>query len=536
MQNSSRRLSRTALIALAALAALLLASCGGEDEVDVDLGPDPAALVPADAPLYVEAVVKPEGEVREDAEAALSRLLDTDDPAATIRDALDSASEEGDDGDLNFSEDVEPWLAQRVGVSVTSFADEGEFALVAAIADRGEAEAAVQRIAEREDTPPEERSYQGVDYVVTEDDDALGIVEDFVVAAADGATFESVVDVAAGGESLADNTEATEVRDDVPEERLMSVYAEGRAVLDGLEEAGQLDADARRELEERFGDAEGAFVGWGTAAEDAMALELTGPAGEDASEGSDMLAAMPQASWLAFAASGVGEQLRSSIEGFEAGLEQLPQGQGGQVRREIERAIGLRLDRDLDWIGDAGGFVEGTSILGLGGGLLIEATDTEQAAEAIDSLEAALRRSGDLQVQPLEDGEGFRAQVQGTPFGIELELRDDNVVIAAGGSSVADVLSPGETLADSDRFNAADDELGDLAPSMFLDFAALATLIDSTGQQPDDPDYGQFRRVLGSLDYAIAGGGVDGDRSSARFVLGLRENAGGGGTAATLAP
>ncbi len=45
----------------------------------------------------------------------------------------------------------------------------------------------------------------------------------------------------------------------------------------------------------------------------------------------------------------------------------------------FQDATGLNLEQDLAWIGDVGGFVEGTSIFGLGAGIVIT-TDDEQAA------------------------------------------------------------------------------------------------------------------------------------------------------------
>ena len=53
----------------------------------------------------------------------------------------------------------------------------------------------------------------------------------------------------------------------------------------------------------------------------------------------------------------------------------------------------MNLEQDLAWIGDVGGFVEGTSIFGLGGGI-VNTTDDEQAAtDAVSKLQQCDRAS-----------------------------------------------------------------------------------------------------------------------------------------------
>ena len=78
-------------LAIAAGPALLVAGCGGGGTTSSFTGPDPATLTPADTPLFAEAVVRPEGDQKEAVEAALSKLLATDDPGEFIIQRLDDA-------------------------------------------------------------------------------------------------------------------------------------------------------------------------------------------------------------------------------------------------------------------------------------------------------------------------------------------------------------------------------------------------------------------------------------------------------------
>jgi hypothetical protein len=83
----------TLVVAVAVLGQALI-GCG-DDKTEAPSGPDPASVTPADALVYAEAVLRPEGEQREDVETALGTLLRTDDPGATIAAQLGTRSDDG---------------------------------------------------------------------------------------------------------------------------------------------------------------------------------------------------------------------------------------------------------------------------------------------------------------------------------------------------------------------------------------------------------------------------------------------------------
>jgi len=93
-------------------------ACGGS----ADPG-SPAEAAPVGAFVYGEATVRPQGEAGERARALLRRLLGEDDPGRAIDDLL------ADDGSgATFSEDVEPWLGERIGGFVSTVEPEAEAA------------------------------------------------------------------------------------------------------------------------------------------------------------------------------------------------------------------------------------------------------------------------------------------------------------------------------------------------------------------------------------------------------------------------
>src|SRR6266511_1574593 len=164
------------LTLLSVLAAAFAAGCGSSSGGGGDN--DPAALVPASAPLYAEATVRPEGKVRSDAEAALRKILKTDDPGAKITSAFEGASKR--EGDLSFKDDVKPWLGDKVGAAVTSLRSDNDADYVIVIASKDDAKA--DDALAKQKGHIVKRSYKGVGYRFDSDDKtAAAVVEHRVV-------------------------------------------------------------------------------------------------------------------------------------------------------------------------------------------------------------------------------------------------------------------------------------------------------------------------------------------------------------------
>ena len=523
---------RLPFLALLTALALVLAACGDDDSTDVgDLGPDPATVAPADAPVYAEAVVRPEGDMLDDFNAGMGKLLGTDDAGEKIREALD---EQLADDELSYSEDIEPWLGTRAGGFITDFdpeAEQAEGAVAIAVTDPDAAQEFVKKAGEADPENEEtEATYNGVDYLTDEEGTAVGIDGDFLIVGTEQG-FKDAVD-AGDGDSLADSDTASTAREDIPDNSLFSGFVDVQAAVDIVKRSGGLSAEELKTVDDQlaqFGDGPVSF--WGTVEENTMTLAGQGPTPEDASEPSDLVASFPADAWLAFASANFGEQIQNAVTQFESGFQASADdsfGSGVPKRFQIDpseefrQATGLDPAKDFAWIGDVGGFIEGTSIFGLGGGLVIEATDEDAASRALDKVQAALANQRSVEVTASDTG--FRVQAQGAPIGAEVGLDDGKVVAAGGAASVEDVLSPEETLADSDRFNAAREALGDDATaSLFLDFAPVVSLIESSGEASTDPDYQQAKPYLDALDYFVAGSQIEGDTTTGSLVLGVKE-------------
>ncbi|MFN8114010.1 MAG: DUF3352 domain-containing protein [Solirubrobacterales bacterium] len=521
-------LLRLSVLAVLALAAAVLTACGSDSGSDTaDLGPDPASLVPADTPFYMEAVVRPEGQLGDDLESALSKLLVTDDVSGKLQDAIDEGlASEGED--LTYENDIAPWLGSRAGIYFNGYdikTNEAEGAAVVAITDADAAQSFVDKASEGQGKT-EQQDYNGVQVTVDpKDDTAVAIDGDFLLAGTTQGVEDSID--AKDGDNFAGVDDSTTGFDTVPDNTIFTLYADPQGALDLVKSSGEIPADQLKQIEDQLAEmGDGPIDAWGTVTDSSMGFGASAPAADNAPDPTDLVTTFPADSWLAFAASGVGDQISNSIAqfkaGFEAGLQDAAPNLSAQVDpiQMFQDATGLNLEEDLAWIGDVGGFVEGTSIFGLGGGLVVTTDDEQAAQDAVTKVQQAIGKSRGLKVTPSQDG--FDIQAQGAPLGAQVAVEDDKVVVAAGADTVDDVLSPSETLGDSDTFQAAEDDLGDdLTPSFFINFAPILDLVDSTGQS--DPDIESARPYLNALDFLIGGSKVDGDRSVAGFTLGVQD-------------
>ncbi|MEZ5156493.1 MAG: hypothetical protein R2718_10330 [Solirubrobacterales bacterium] len=535
------KLLRLTVVSATAAAALLLAACGSDSSSDsADLGPDPATMVPADSPFYLEAVVRPEGQLGDDLDAALSKLLVTDDVGAKVQDAIDEElSSQGED--MTYQDDIATWLGTRGALYLNGYdakAGEPDGAFVVAVTDAGAAQSFLDGTI---DGKTKEQDYNGVQLTVGSDDSATAVDGDFLLAGSVQGV-EDAID-AKDGENLAGVDDATTGLDQVPDNSIFSLYADPQAALDLVRSSGEVQAADLKQIEDQLAQmGDGPVDAWGTVTESSMGLSASAPAAEDAPDPTDLLTTFPADSWFAFAASDVGDQISASLAqfkaGFEAGLQDAAPDLPDDVDPEqmFQQATGLDLEQDVTWIGDVGAFIEGTSIFGLGGGMVMTTDDEQAAQDAVAKVQQAIGGSRGVKVTPSQGG-GFDIQAQGAPLGAQVAVEDDKVVVAAGADSLDDVLSPSETLGDSDTFQAAEDDLGDgLTPSFFINFSPILDLIDSTGQS--DPELESARPYLNALDFLIGGSKVDGDRSVAGFTLGVQDQPEGSdsSTAAVIGP
>src|SRR5215217_1988957 len=238
---------------LASLAVLLwvlaLAGCGGSSSSG---GDDPASLVPADAPVFFEATLRPEGDVRDGALDAAGKVLRTNDPRQRIEELVQQAfAESGDDGGvrLDYARDVKPWLGEKAGVWAASTDEEGQDSSAVAIlsaTDTDKARDTIDRLSKESDKRFSSKSYEGVDYKSNGEGDAVGVVDDFAVIGTE-AEFRRTV-AAADGDGLDDDKRYKDAVGELSDDRLAHVYVDARALVD--QALRQSDPSERRQAQQ----------------------------------------------------------------------------------------------------------------------------------------------------------------------------------------------------------------------------------------------------------------------------------------------
>ncbi len=221
------------LAGLVALLATAIAGCGSNPSGTSE---SPATVTPSSAPLYIDAVVKPEGSLKTDATTAAHTLTGRQHPFEGLLKLLAGPTGKAP----NYSQEVEPWLGTHAGVFLDSAAlnraegllggetlekllSEGFSGLEAALLGQNGLQAVLGVSSAQGalvlDTSDVEKaksflegqahsagahttSYHGVTYQVSPDGVAEGIVHKFAVIGSE-AGIKSVIETAAGGPSLA---------------------------------------------------------------------------------------------------------------------------------------------------------------------------------------------------------------------------------------------------------------------------------------------------------------------------------------------
>jgi hypothetical protein len=499
-------------LAVATIAAsLAFVACGDDDDGSVPTGSGVAALVPADALVYADAVVRPEGDQREHVETALGTLLGVDDPGATIVEALEGEFA-AEDTELDYAEDFEPWLGERGGVFFLNFEDDSDGAFVLEATDDAAAQAALERIVEAEGEP-RSATYEGVEYTRNDEGDAAGLVDGFAVIGSN-AGFEAAVDASAG-ESLADSDSYAQALETAADDRLVTVYAEPGNILDVAVGSGDLTDQDAAAIADAIGSSADESVVLSVGADDSGFFAELATEGEAPIGGaSDLIDRLPDDAWAAFALADAGASAGPALLGALAANDVL----GGVFGRL--QAEGVQLGEIGGSIGDVAGWFGGTNVLGARGALIFEATDESAAQELLDGLQTAFSFDPRVRVSPGDaEGEAFSVGPADVPIDFPFVLRDGLLVAGLGEQSVEQVYSPATSLEDSDAFGAATEALGDDFPvGALLDFQTLVGFFQGLNME-DEPDLNAALPYLARLDVFAAGASEDDGSTTVRFVL-----------------
>jgi len=504
---------RTAIV-IAALVALLLAGCGGSGSSSDQL----ASLAPADTPFYLESVVRPDGAQRDAIDSLSSRVGAIDDPGAAIVQQVDFLLSESGTS-TTYEDDIAPWLGERAALFVGSFDANPPFAAIFESTDTGATDDFLKKAAEASpDT--EQDTYNGVQYYSAGSSEsgpvALGVVGDFLVAGTlDG--FKAAVD-ASKGDSLADASAFTQATSSLPDDNLALGYADGQKVADqvtGISDPVQ--ATAIKSALQTFADGPLTFAL--SATSDTATVDLSLPTRLVAQlDGGDLVGQSPADAWFSVGLQDVGGVLGNVLGAANA--LQIP-----AIEDRLKELTGVEPKDALSWMNNGHAFVGGTSEKTISIGGVVGSSDPEASAKAIDAFRNRFQQDADANLgpPPKDADPGFSATAPESPQAIQVGQFGDQVVAALGpGKPGEEALDPKQPLSDDSAFQDGIDAMdGDFSPLTFVRLSPFFVVAEKGGSA-SDPDYIAAKPYLQKLDYLMVGTSGDGDRSTARFVVGVK--------------
>jgi hypothetical protein len=521
----------TALLCIAALA-LVAAGCGGDDD-DGGSSADLTEFAPADAPLFVEGAIKPEGDLKSSLEAILERFPEGDTVGTKLIDELNASAKE-DGSDVTYEDDIEPWLGERAAFYATAFdtapsedvieGSETEVSEGAVIVETTDDDEAREKIAEfaAEEGPVEDAEHNGVSYVITEaetpgDFTAAAVVEGAAILGTEQG-LKDAIDAQADGDNLSGQAEYASFRDERGD-LLLSAYADVGAILDAVPATPGFTEQNREAFKKAYGSfTEQPVIFGAEVTSDQATFDFQGGTSPFLATGaSELLDAGFADSWAAFAAPDVGKAFSGAFDQFaSAGL---PPAELNQVNAQLQRQFGFTLD-DLGGLGDIAAFAAGESIVDLQVGGIVEIPDAGTRNRLLGAMQKAIRSAGGAKVTPLNiqgADSGFSVQVPDLPVPINVATAGDRVAIGAGPATQALISGEGG-LTESAAFQSAEEAVGDGTDLSFLvEMDPIVDLVESTGE--DDSDFQEAKPYLEAFELFAAGGQVEGDIATQRFVV-----------------
>ena len=567
------------------LGALLLASvaagacaCGSSHPTGTSA--DPAGVIPASAPLYAGATVRPSGALMSAALADGRVLTRQANPYQHLLALLQTPGSPA----LDYKRDVASWLGPRAGVFFTALGASSaarvsqlltllEQTLLggsppasafpfgaggaqgAVVLDTSNLAAASAFLASQAKlASAHAATYRGVPYQLGSGGVAFAIVDRFAVIGSESA-LHGVIDTTFGGPSLAHAGSYATLLGAAPAAAIAHLYADpaafGALATQGANPAGAAgigNATAlvaqlagRRPLDVSFVPGAGSI----TLDADSLGTGATSAPGgllSSLASGASALGELPGESWLA---AGLGEahgRIGEDVQGIrsllslvvpEAGANSESFSVAGLLGGILKPLAVLGADtpqarRDFQsWMDSAAIFAGGNGLLELKAGVVIGSQDPALSRAAVSRLSQALRAQGGSVTPTTIPGTeaAVAARLSGLPIVLDIAAGRDaagqaKFVMGLGESSVTAALNPSSTLAGSTSSQAGAAALGEaIKPSLIVDFPTLLGLLEAAGLSAD-PSISKFVPVIHSLN-TLYGGGKSVGASVQRLRLAL---------------
>lgn len=517
--------TRIALTVLAATAAIVVAGCGSSSDSSSS---DPASLAAPGSVVYAEGELQPSGSLGENVDSLAETIAGVDDLGELIVSELESSARE--DGEpVDFAKEVQPWLGKKAGVAFEKLED-GDLSDPLVAIETTDAEAAeefVDKQASEGSDPYREGSYEGIDFKVGgSEDNAVGVVDDLLVIAADEEAFEAAVD-ASDGESLADEAGFERTISAASDASLADIYVDVGALIDQSSGDG-IDPQAQEALESAGLDpSEATAVASIVPGSDQIEVDVSSELnGEEAPSGdvSELLGTLPGDSFAAFAATGFGDQLKEAIDSLDS--EGIPDSLPPNQLKSTLKAMGIDLDKIADSLEDAAVFAQGNTESKLGGALVLTSNSNE-AAKTVANLGTLLRNTQTPGVTAVTSNGVSGFSVRDEELGrkpLVVVAKDDRVAIGYGLAPALQGLATesSATLSGNANYKAAVSALGSTPISAFVDGPAALSLAESLVPR-SEAEFQEAKPYLKKVSYIGIGTGTDGELATAKLIVGVEK-------------
>jgi hypothetical protein len=513
------------LFATAATVALLaLAGCGGGDSS----GADVAGLAPPGVPVFAEGILRPTGELKANADTIAKQVGGVDNLGDLIVEELESSARE--DGEpFDFAKEVEPWLGERGGLFFERLDENDDLTglgMMVESTDTAATQDFVDNQVEGSKDPYKPGSYEGVDYEVGGDEDnAIGVIGDFLAVGEDEKVFKEIVD-ASSGDALAGEDAFGKAISAASDGSLADIYVDVGNLID--QSGGQIDPTAREFLETAGIDpGEATAVASVIPGEDRVTVELSSDlGGREAPSGdaSELLGSLPGDAFAGFAVSGFGKQLHEAIDTLdEQGIpDTVPP---NQLKKGLKQ-LGIDLEGLADSLQDAGAFAVGNTESRLGGALVLS-TEGSQGVETVNHI-VKLLRGFNVSGVTILGGKNAGFSVHSDELGekpLVVAAKEGRIAIGYGLPATLEGLRAGEgngsTLADQADYKAAVDSLGGTPITAFADGAGALRLADALIPSSDE-GFEKAKKYLKSIRFLALGSASQDELATAKLIVGLK--------------
>jgi hypothetical protein len=521
--RASRKASVLVLLAIAAVlaAALAVAGCGGSSSGGG--GGEPASLAPESSLVYIEANLAPEAKVSEQINELTSTVFGIDNLGEFAAEEIEKLATE-DNEKIDFGEEVEPWLGEKAGLFLKEVHGEGEFTgagFAIETSNSGEAEEFLEKVTEQGEEKAEEGEFEGDRYwVQPEEESVIGVIGDYVAYGETKAYFEEMVEDSEGGESLSESEKFKKAMEAAPEEGVGRVYVDLGGSIQNIDP----ETEAFFSLIQ-IEPQHSTLVGTVIPGSEQVELDLTTDIGKgtvQSGDASKLLESLPATAVLGFAAPAFGKSLSEGIHGFsETGIP--GQFEPGELEAALEQ-IGINLESLGENLGDAGGFVEGSSVGNIGGAMVIETSNSAEAKQLIGGIGLVLQATGTEGVTAT-NGEITGFSVRSKKLGHQpliVGSAGEKIVIAYGPKAAARALkSSAKTLGTTADFEAAKGALGSTPISLFIDGRPGLGLLEKALSPEEAEKLASARPYLEKISYAAVGSEKKGQTTTAKVIVGL---------------